>query len=83
MLPSRSSENDLHFYDTPAQWDIDYMKYDKKLNFHHQPERCYLTSCSINYGNDAKNSLYEDGAPMSVNLVLSFVEVEPLFRSKD
>ena len=85
MLPSRLSEgqSDMHFYEIPAQWKIDYMRQGNKLEFHQQPFACFLQSVDVQYGGDSKNFLHTDGSPAEVTLNLEFVEIEPLYRTRN
>lgn len=80
-LPGRT-EDDATFLEIPCQWKIEYKKFDKDLEFYEIPRSCFLTDVSVNYNNDAQNALHLDGAPIAVDLELSFVEIEPLFRDK-
>lgn len=80
MLPSKSSEGDFHFYETPCQWDISYNSQKGRLEYFQQPKSCFMTSCNVTYNDDTGNNLYTDGAPMAVTLALDFVEIEPLYR---
>lgn len=79
MLPSKT-QGDFNFYEVPCQWNISYQGPDGSLEFHQQPKPCFLQSVNVDYGGDAGNSLYSDGAPMNVNLSIEFVEIEPLYR---
>lgn len=80
MLPARAMAGDIGFYEIPCQWQIEYRRGDAKLQYHQQPKNCFLTSVDVQYGGDAGNSTYNDGAPMEINLSLQFVEIEPLYR---
>ena len=79
MLPSKT-QSDFNFYEVPPQWDITYQGQNGLLEYHQQPKPCFLQSVNVDYGGDTGNSLYSDGAPMSVSLSLEFVEIEPLYR---
>ena len=69
----------FHFYDIPAMWKIDYMYKDAVMKYHQQPSTyCVLSNIDVQYPN---NQVYTDSAPLSVNLTLSFTEIEPLYRS--
>lgn len=82
MLPVKDTQNDFHLYDIPHMWDISYHRYDAENRFMDQPNRCFLQSCDISYaGDQAMGFTHNDGAPLSVNLTLKFVEVEPMFSS--
>ena len=83
MLPSRSSSLDVQFYDVPCQWKIEYQMKGNRLQYHQQPNACFLTNVNVTYGSETGNNLYNDGSPMDVQLTLSFVEIEPLYQKDD
>ena len=79
MLPSKTA-GDFNFYEVPCQWNISYQGPNGVLQYHQQPKPCFLSSVNVGYGGDAGSQLYNDGAPMIVDLELEFVEIEPLYR---
>ena len=79
MLPLKA-EGDFHFYDTPCMWEISYNRLGSKIPFLDQPRECFLKNVDVSYGADAFGQLYNNGAPMTVNLKLSFMEILPLQR---
>ena len=81
MLPNKISEADFSFFEIPAAWDLKYMFGSNPLGYHLQPKECFLTNVDVKYGGESKNALYNNGAPLEVELGLSFVEIEPLYRS--
>ena len=83
MLPARQQDNDLHFYEIPCQWKIEYQKQGKNMEYHQQPKACFLTGVDVAYGGETTNNLYNNSAPMEVTLRLGFVEIEPLYRTGD
>ena len=89
MLPGRgeqAGENDgdptFHFLEIPVQWKIEYLRKGNPLEFHQQPNSCFLQSANVTYGGDAGNNTHSDGSPIQTTLSLGFVEVEPLYREK-
>ncbi|MCG7944866.1 MAG: baseplate tail-tube junction protein [Candidatus Thiodiazotropha taylori] len=81
MLPAKSTNRgDFHLYEIPCQWNISYMRKGNKMEYFQQPYSCFLQSVNVSYGNDTGNSTFNDGAPMDVQLDLSFVEIEPMYR---
>ena len=82
MLPTQSPD-DFHFYDIPCMWEIGYHSYHlkgKKIPYFDQPRNCFLKSVNVSYGADALGHTYNDGAPATVKLDLTFMEIEPLLR---
>jgi len=71
---------EVQFYDVPCQWQIEYHYLGKKMAYHQQPSACFLESVDVRYGSQTENNLYNDGAPMEVDLTLNFVEIEPMYR---
>lgn len=71
----------FHFYEIPAIWEINYMLKEERLNYHQQPMDCFLSSVRVDYPDSHR--LYSNGAPSEVNLILTFVEAEPLYRKSD
>jgi hypothetical protein len=80
MLPVRSPD-DFHFYDVPCMWEISYNRYGEKIDFLDQPNNCFLKNVEVNYGKGGMGQTYNNGAPIDVDLVLSFTEIEPLVRA--
>lgn len=80
MLPVKAKD-DFHFYDVPCMWDISYNRLGSKISYFDQPRKCFLENASVTYGNDAFGHTYNDGAPITVDLSLSFMEIEPLLRT--
>lgn len=83
MLPARSSQASIHFYEVPCQWKIEYQYLGKNLEFHLQPKACFLQNVIVEYGSNTGNTLHTDGSPLMTKLSLQFVEIEPLYRKGD
>ena len=89
MLPGRGEETGkkegdqtFHFLEIPVQWKIEYLRKGNPLEFHEQPNACFLQSANVVYGGDAGNNTHSDGSPIQTTLSLGFVEIEPLYREK-
>ena len=80
MLPVRSPD-DFHFYDVPCMWEIGYNRLGAPIDYLDQPNNCFLKSVDVNYGKGGMGQTYNNGAPIDVDLVLNFVEIEPLVRA--
>lgn len=83
MLPGRSSEAGVQFYEIPCQWKIEYQYMGNKLEHFQQPNACFLQNVSVQYNGNTGNSLHTDGSPLQSTLTLSFVEIEPIYRKGD
>lgn len=83
MLPMRAEDN-FHFFDMPCMWDISYRSFHEKgekLKFFDQPKKCFLKNVDVKYGGDVFGHTYNNGAPMTVDLTLKFMEIEPMMRT--
>lgn len=81
MLPVKDPDNTFHLYDIPHMWDIEYYRHDSINTFLDQPNRCFLKNCNVQYSGDGMGHTHNNGAPLIVDLALSFIEIEPLFSS--
>lgn len=79
MLPTRL-DGPFSFYEIPCMWEIQYMMGSNPLQFHQQPKNCFLTDVIVKYGGESKSAVYNNGAPLEVELTVKFVEIEPLYR---
>lgn len=83
MLPAKSQSEDFHFFDIPCQWKIEYQRLGNDIEFIQQPASSFLKNVSAKYNTaGGNNHTHTDGAPINVELSLSFVEIEPLYRAK-
>lgn len=82
MLPAKSQTDDFHFFDIPCQWKIEYQRLGNAIEFMQAPAACFLQNVNVVYNGDSNNHTHTDGAPLSVALSLSFIEIEPLYRAK-
>jgi hypothetical protein len=80
MLPNKINTNTFSFFEVPAMWEIKYMYQGNELAYHLQPKNSFLTNVNITYGGESLNSLYNNGAPVEVQIDLNFIEIEPLYR---
>lgn len=83
MLPKRDNDQAIHFLEIPYQFDVKYYYENSLAKFYDQPQKCYLESVNITYGGDSGNQQFSDGSPVSVNLALTFSEIQPMFRNAD
>lgn len=82
MLPAKSQTEDFHFFDIPCQWKIEYQRLGNDIEFLQAPSSCFLSNVTTKYNGDGNNHTHRDGAPLSVDLSLTFLEIEPLYRAK-
>ena len=83
MLPGRSSEAGVQFFEIPCMWKIEYQYLGNKLEHFQQPNACFLQNVSVQYNSSTGTALHTDGSPLQSTLSLSFIEVEPLYRKGD
>jgi hypothetical protein len=83
MLPGRSSEAGVQFYEIPCQWKIEYQYMGNNLEHFQQPNACFLQNVSVQYNAASGNALHTDGSPLQSTLSLSFIEIEPIYRKGD
>lgn len=81
MLPVKDPDNTFHLYDIPHMWDIEYYRHEELNTFLDQPNRCFLQDCNVVYSGDGMGHTHNNGAPLIVDLSLSFIEIEPMFSS--
>ena len=79
MLPSKpDNTTNHHIYDIPYVWNIEYYRKTEKNTFLTQPNQCALKDVQIKYNS---GHTYNSGAPLEVELSLTFIEIEPLYRT--
>jgi hypothetical protein len=83
MLPGRSNQSGVQFYEIPCQWKIEYQMLGKTLEYFQQPNACFLQNVSVEYNGNTGSALHTDGSPLQTRLSLSFIEIEPLYRKGD
>lgn len=82
MLPAKAQDADFHFFDIPCQWKIEYQRLGNPIEFLQSPGACFLANVGVRYNPEGNNHTHTDGAPVAVDLSLSFLEIEPLYRAK-
>lgn len=80
MLPNKIQAQAFSFFEIPAAWKIRYYYNNEEMKYHLQPKECFLKDVNVTYGGESLNALHNNGAPLEVELSLSFIEIEPLYR---
>ena len=56
-----------------------YKKGNSEHPFLHKFKQCFLTNISVNYTGEGVYATYDDASPISMQLDLSFKELEPIY----
>ena len=67
------------FLKTPNVFELRYMKGGREHPFLHKFKQCFLTNISVNYTGEGVYATYDDASPISMQLDLSFKELEPIY----
>ena len=67
------------FLRAPDVFSLEYKKDGVKHPFLNSFKNCALTGMSVNYTNAGTYATYEDGTPVSINLNLTFKELNPIY----
>jgi len=67
------------FLKTPNVFEIRYKKGNSEHPFLHKFKQCFLTNISVNYTGEGVYATYDDASPISMQLDLSFKELEPIY----
>lgn len=88
-MPSFGGASDLgisagsgQFLTIPNVVNVSFMSGNSLNKYLPQFKTCAITSVSVNYTADGTYAAYENGAPVAVELSLSFTELKPLFASE-
>ena len=63
---------------TPKVFEIQYL--GKAADYLNRIKLCALKSCNVNYTADGTWATYNDGAPVSMTMALSFTELTPVYN---
>jgi hypothetical protein len=75
MAPKGASGDYLK---SPNIFEIQYL--GKARNYLNRMKLCALTNISVNYTGDGNFTTYQDGAPISSMMTLSFTELTPVYN---
>lgn len=67
------------FIRTPDVFELRYRKGGGEHPYLHKFKQCFLESVSVNYTGEGLYSTYSDGTPVSINMGLTFNEIEPIY----
>ena len=67
------------FLKTPNVFELRYKKGNSEHPFLHKFKQCFLTNVSVNYTGEGVYATYDDASPISMQLDLSFKELEPIY----
>jgi hypothetical protein len=67
------------FLKTPNVFELRYMKGGREHPFLHKFKQCFLTNVSVNYTGEGVYATYDDASPISMQLDLTFKELEPIY----
>jgi len=67
------------FLKTPNVFELRYKKGNGDHPFLHRFKQCFLTNVSVNYTGEGVYTTYDDATPVSMQLDLSFKELEPIY----
>jgi len=67
------------FLKTPNVFELRYMKGGREHPFLHKFKQCFLTNISVNYTGEGVYATYDDASPISMQLDLTFKELEPIY----
>jgi len=71
--------NEGLFLSSPHVFELRYKQGVKDHQYLHRFKRCALQNMSVNYTGENVYATYDDGAPVSTILSLSFKELEPIY----
>ena len=67
------------FLKSPNVFELRYRTGNSDHPFLHKFKQCFLTDISVNYTAEASHMTYGDGTPVSMQMDLSFKELEPIY----
>ena len=67
------------FLKTPNLFELRYRKGNNNHPFLNQFKQCFLTNMSVNYTGEGVYATYDDATPISMQLNLTFKEIEPIY----
>ena len=67
------------FLKTPNVFELRYKKGNSDHPFLHKFKQCFLTNVSVNYTGEGVYTTYDDATPVSMQIDLSFKELEPIY----
>ena len=69
------------FIKTPNVFELRYRRGIQDHPFLHRFKQCFLTDVSVNYTGEGVYATYDDSTPISMQMDLSFKEIEPVYNT--
>ena len=84
MAPKVSSGSDstttnTTFLSTPDVFELRYRQGATEHSFLNKFKQCFMESINVSYTADGTYATYDDGTPVSMQMDLSFKEIEPVY----
>ena len=67
------------FMKTPNLFELRYRKGNSDHPFLNKFKQCFLTNVAVNYTSEGVYATYDDATPISMQLDLTFKEIEPIY----
>ena len=64
---------------SPNIFELRYRQGSRNHPFLHKFKQCFLTDMNVNYTGENVYATYDDGTPISMNMDLTFKEIEPIY----
>ena len=81
MSPRDNAANENIFLSAPNIFELRYKKGKGNNEYLNRFKRCVLENMSVNYTGENVYATYDDGAPISTIMDLTFKELEPIYAS--
>lgn len=81
MSPRDNAAEDNIFLSAPNIFELRYKKGQGNNEYLNRFKRCVLENMSVNYTGENVYATYDDGAPVSTIMDLTFKELEPIYAS--
>ena len=83
MAPKANTESGIDgtgiFLKTPNIFELRYRKGNRDHPFLHKFKQCFLTNFSVNYTAEGTHTTYDDATPVSMQMDMTFKEIEPIY----
>ena len=83
MAPKANTESGIGgtgiFLKTPNIFELRYRKGNRDHPFLHKFKQCFLTNFSVNYTAEGTHTTYDDATPVSMQMDMTFKEIEPIY----
>ena len=76
---SGSLDGSAIFLKSPNIFELRYRKGNRDHPFLHKFKQCFLTDFSVNYTAEGLHTTYDDARPISMQMDMTFKEIEPIY----